>query len=153
VGLSYSLAVVILRSLGDRGHQVRVRLVIFSLVFLGLVTHIGYLQLVHFDYGWNMQVSIGVGIVHSLLWLVLCARRWSDGYHGRMVCVTLGLWACAALEVFDFPPFPSSYPLLDAHAIWHGLTPILGWQLYRWVHDDLMAQAKIQQQQTEKRVV
>ena len=79
------------------------------------------------------------GVVHSVLWLVLAGLRWKDGYYARIVFVTLAIWLAAALEVFDFAPFAR---LLDAHAIWHGLTPALSFVFYQWVRDDLAFQTK-----------
>lgn len=148
IGLAFSLAVVLIRIFDIRSWRRRCGLVFLPLS-LGLGAHISYLQWVHFDYGWNMRVSLCVGVVHSFLWLWLCVSRWSDAYHGRMVAVTLALWACAALEVFDFPPWAR---LLDAHAIWHGLTPVLGFMFYQWVRDDLRFQLKQQQENTHKHV-
>jgi hypothetical protein len=147
-GLTFSLAVVLIRIFDVRQWSRRGAFVFLPLA-LGLAAHISYLQWVHFDYGWNMRVSLCVGVAHSFLWLWLCISRWGDGYHARMVGVTLALWACAALEVFDFPPWGR---LLDAHAIWHGLTPVLGFMFYQWVRDDLRFQLKQQQENTHKHV-
>ncbi len=151
MGLSFSLAVVVLRMLGSKGTKAPVRAIVFGSVFSALLVHIGYLQLIHFDYGWNMRVSLTVGMIHTALWLAFCVREWRNGVNQkRMVAVNACLWAAACLEVFDFPPIASG--LLDAHAIWHGLTPLIGWQFYRWVHDDLTQQAKLQEQENIKRV-
>ncbi len=43
-------------------------------LFLALLNHIRYLQFVHFDYGYNMQASVVVGVSYALLWVAWYAQ-------------------------------------------------------------------------------
>ena len=133
LGISFSLCVAIIRIFEMRSWTKRIMLV-FAPVGALLCAHISYLQFIHFDYGWNMKVSLTVGIIHSLIWLYNSWLNRHTGYQWRMVVVTLGLWCFASLEVYDFPPM---FSLLDAHSLWHGLTPILGFLFYTWVVEDV----------------
>lgn len=146
LGISFSLCLAIIRIWKIETWFERCMKVFLPIGTL-LLIHIGYLQFIHFDYGWNMKVSLTIGVIHSLLWLYNSYRHWQDGYHWRMVVLTFGLWSFASLEVFDFPPY---YGLLDAHALWHGLTPVLGHMFYQWVVDDVNFQRKAEQEMTNK---
>ena len=55
-------------------------------------------------------------------------------YRFRLLAFIFGLNLAMALEVFDFPPF---YSLVDAHAIWHLVTPILIPIFYSFVFNDI----------------
>lgn len=148
IGISFSLCVALVRVFGIQSTKKRILLVFLPILSL-LLAHIAYLQWIHFDYGWNMKVSLSVGMIHSLLWISFSIARWRDGYHWRQVAGTLLLWLAASLEVFDFPPF---FQLLDAHAMWHGLTPPLAYMLYQWVRDDLAFQIKQEEEERNKQV-
>jgi len=93
-----------------------------SIIFL-FGSHIGYMALINFDYGYNMKFLVANGVINIITWLV-----WSFIYrHQRPFA-----WKCAfamggtlllaTLEIWDFPPF---FWIFDGHSLWHlGTTPI-----------------------------
>ena len=98
-----------------------------------LVAHIGYMQFVHMNYGWNMTVSLTAGALYIMLWLVWYWRHRARPYAWKVAAAKLLLLVFAAFEVYDFPPIAD---LLDAHAVWHGLTPIVSVLFYSFLVDD-----------------
>ncbi len=54
-------------------------------------------------------------------------------YAWRCVVGNVCLALAGLLEVFDFPPL---WGILDAHALWHGLTIPIPFLLYRFLLDD-----------------
>jgi hypothetical protein len=98
------------------------------------------------SYGVNM--AIGAGTVGSA---GLCGLGWTFAIRTRPYVWKLQLFVfcmiCAAsLEViFDFPPF---FDLMDAHAIWHGLTPLLFHLLYSVWKDHMAFEEAIVSKQT-----
>lgn len=108
-------------------------LAVFIPWVVAFVCHICYLQFVHFDYGWNMTVSLSSGIIYSAIWLIWAILHWDRGYVKKIVWCTIFLWLAAMLEIFDFPPVGH---LLDAHALWHALTPPISYLFYSFLIDD-----------------
>lgn len=93
-----------------------------------------YMTRVVFDYGFNMWVCTALGVANALVWLMWAwrgrhpARRAMSAWFGA-------LFACMALEVFDFAPW---WWLVDAHALWHACTvPLTGWW-YKLLAADLL---------------
>ena len=99
---------------------------------LGLGAHWAYMLGVVFDYGWNMKLSLFLGVLQSMLWC-----RWSYVHRApyRRSCYAFfaGLHLVALLEVLDFPPLAG---LIDAHALWHLATPPLVLLWYRVLEAD-----------------
>jgi hypothetical protein len=88
---------------------------------LGLAClHITYMQLVHFDYGFNMFVLAVCTAQQAALWLVW-AWQLEPGpetsYRWKMVLFQLLMIPAGFLELFDFPPV---WGYFDAHSLWHG---------------------------------
>ena len=104
------------------------RKAVAALLFAIFICHTSYLTFWRFDYGYNMQFNIGIGILHNLLWSAwslhhfrLPARALSSSdrrapHYLRPVAVLTLLSSLTALELLDFPPL---YRALDAHALWH----------------------------------
>ncbi|KAK3264266.1 amino acid permease, variant 2, partial [Cymbomonas tetramitiformis] len=86
---------------------------------IGFAGHIWYMLAVKFDYGWNMQVCLTLGVTQSLAYTIWL---FTVRHPGRftLLAFILGMHAAMLLEVFDFPPFGG---YLDAHAVWHAVTP------------------------------
>lgn len=95
--------------------------------------HNGWMLAFGMNYGWNMTVSLAAGGSYAALW---AWWAWDNSHlpHARMIgeCAAM-LAAFAMFEVFDFPPLAD---LLDAHAVWHGLTPLVAYRFYRFVVED-----------------
>ncbi|PNH06206.1 Post-GPI attachment to proteins factor 3 [Tetrabaena socialis] len=101
-------------------------------VAAGLAWHLRYMLLVKFDYGWNMAVCVGAGVLTAVLWLAWSA--WTQHPARRTLWAFLLLaHGCMLLELLDFPPLGG---LLDAHAAWHVATVLLTPLFYRWLAAD-----------------
>lgn len=78
-----------------------------------------------FDYGLNTQVLLAVALGNSALWLAWgrAARHPAQPLLLRFHAV---IWAASVFELWDFPALLG---VLDAHAVWHALTPpaVLMW--------------------------
>jgi post-GPI attachment to proteins factor 3 len=70
--------------------------------------------LAFFDYGYNMMVLGGFGVLFNVLWIFayLLGKVKSPL---AIKCAFFFLFA-GSLEIFDFPPI---FDLFDAHSIWH----------------------------------
>lgn len=113
-----------------------------------LAMHCTYLSFWRFDYGWNMKVNVGLGVVHNLLWFA-----WSAALHLRQaptpphalkaVWVLSMLSLATMLELLDFEPWQRC---IDAHALWHLSTvPIIGWW-YSFLWQDAQYLAEVERQ-------
>lgn len=120
------------------------RVLVFAVAALVFATHATYMLCVHFDYGWNMQVLVTLGMTSALLWVTWSYR---GGVFGiampptpkhrdarRLLYVVLALQASSALELLDFPPIAGTS--LDAHACWHLVTAIAAWPWFAWAAND-----------------
>jgi post-GPI attachment to proteins factor 3 len=111
--------------------------------------HIWYMNFVVFDYGWNMKVTGFFVVTQLLVWIVwasISLKKDLDLTHNKaknvvwMIIRFQVLLICfAAFEAFDFPPL---LDFLDAHAVWHGLTPPLGfyWYMFREADAKIISQ-------------
>lgn len=124
-GASFGLIVSIIIQLIRTFHiqSIKQQFLIFFICLSAFCAHVGYLQFVHFDYGWNMKVSIISGVFFSGLCCITAFFE-NRSYRKQVWFAHFALWSAAIFEVFDFPPICQ---LLDAHAIWHGLTPPIVW--------------------------
>lgn len=101
--------------------------------------HVWHMNTVLFDYGWNMQLSMGAVAATTLLWAAWCSVHWrTRPYVRHMAAFNVLLICAAAFELFDFPPLAG---LLDAHSVWHGLTIPLGVYFYHFWAADAAAEA------------
>jgi post-GPI attachment to proteins factor 3 len=96
--------------------------------------HVGYLWLVHFDYGYNMAVNVAAGLLSSALWLRWLYAQRARPYAKKFVLAIVVVYPLVALELLDFAPLGL---LVDAHALWHGATIPCGFLFYSAVKDDL----------------
>jgi post-GPI attachment to proteins factor 3 len=124
------------------------------------LSHVRYLALVKFDYGYNMAVCIALGIAQALVWLAFLlvppppvggGRSGAGGggaaaataHHpppppsGRRPALLflLAIHAAMLLEVLDFPPL--LHALFDAHCLWHAATAPLAYLWWRFLLADV----------------
>lgn len=118
-------------------------LLLYLFITAVFVGNVSYLNLVKFDFRLNMVMSAAVVASHSVLWILWASSMllWSANRKRRRY-----LWKCIAvcillpglgvgLELMDFPPV--WHRMLDAHAVWHGLTPFLGVLWYQFWHAEV----------------
>ena len=92
-----------------------------------------------FDYGYNMAVNVGVGLVNSFCWLFWCYQHWNENIQQRRkyvknaVISVLLLDLSVLLELLDFVPI---FWTFDAHALWHLSTVPIHYFWYKFVSDD-----------------
>lgn len=92
-----------------------------------------YMTRVVFDYGLNMRVCLTLGVVNAAVWLLWAWRTRHPARRGLSTWFGV-LFACMALEVFDFSPLCK---VVDAHALWHACTVPLTLAWYRLLAVDL----------------
>ncbi|KAG0042226.1 hypothetical protein BGZ83_000747 [Gryganskiella cystojenkinii] len=99
-----------------------------------LLLHIGYLGLIHFDYGYNMAATASVGLLHNLVWIGWCIKHWNERpYSWEPVASCILITAAMCLEILDFAPL---WGILDAHSLWHAATIPLVPIWYRFLLKD-----------------
>lgn len=131
LGITASLFITVLRVFEVRSR--RTQAAAGALLGALLAAHVGYMHFVRMHYGWNMTVSLCAGAVYVALWLWWAAQHRARPYAWKVVLAKGGLLVFALFEVFDFPPL---LDLLDAHAVWHGLTPAVSFLFYSFLVDD-----------------
>ena len=98
-------------------------------MFLYFIFHVYYMLYVEWNYEYNMNLAIVLGVTFCGSWIVNGLYNYKrKPYAWKILVATINIAFFAGFEVFDFPPL---FGLLDAHAIWHGATPIscvLMWQ-------------------------
>ncbi|KAH0704409.1 hypothetical protein KY290_017928 [Solanum tuberosum] len=128
LGFSLILAVLRVFSVTDEAARVMVSAPLVAFV----TTHILYLNCYQLDYGLNMKVCLGMGILQLILWAVWAGvtrhpSRW------KLWVVVIGGALAALLEIYDFPPYRG---FVDAHALWHATTIPLTYLWWSFVQDD-----------------
>jgi len=98
-----------------------------SLLCAIYVLHVMYLQFIHFDYGWNMKVTGLFFFLYVITWFLWSAFFRRPRRSLLAMSISVGLLLASSAELFDFPPLGG---LLDAHALWHALTPPLSFLFY-----------------------
>jgi len=150
-----------LQAVGRFGQHINLhwRWNVFTALLLAavFVAHVAHMNVVHFDYGHNMNVNAFFVILQLLVWVVwalrvqgigalnlfkavkfVCRGMLSDEIkEGQHACVVvlfqISLVSAAAFETGDFPPV---WGLLDAHAVWHFLTIPICSVWYMFLHHD-----------------
>ena len=134
----YSLLAFFLRILGSWRSPKGIKWSNFvAIIACGLlfVRHIVLLNSAdRFDYGYNMAVNVGVGLVNSFCWLFWCYKHWGKRkYVWNAVISVIMLDLSVLLELLDFVPL---FWTLDAHALWHLSTVPIHYFWYQFVTDD-----------------
>jgi len=131
----FLLAVVRLALLINPRRVTDTLMVTFVALLLWIARHVWWLNMIHFDYGYNMLVTgivVAMQVVAWLVWAILARRKGAP--HWKMICKFQAcLLSFALLETFDFPPV---WGWLDAHACWHGLTVGLVFYWYQFLQED-----------------
>jgi len=136
----YASFAVMLRTF--RLYRVRFQLILGLPLLVLYTVHICYMTFVTFDYNYNMAVTMLVGSWYSLLWISWGTYQATVGkrtYCWKIVISTTCLVLFAMLEIGDFAPF---FGVFDAHAIWHGSTPVLSVALWSFLCDDAVYESK-----------
>lgn len=126
--LGLSLLVCLIRTNSLRVEATRV--MVGAPIIAFCTTHILYMNLYTFDYGWNLLVCTTMGVATLLLWTAWAL--WSNHPASwKVLVVAAGTALSLLLELFDFPPVAG---LVDAHALWHAATvplTLLWWSFLR----------------------
>ena len=111
-----------------------------SQVLLYFAGHVSYMELVYFNYDYNMKLCTLVTGAKFAMWLRVVYRsprtflmrpspfasrrhpRSPHPHRARAVQLFVSLSLMGLLELFDFPPVFSYF---DAHALWHACTPVI----------------------------
>lgn len=105
-----------------------------------------YMNLVHFDYGLNVKLSIAVGVLGIVVQALQTGMQWVAAWRGQVpfksiayswkgvASMVLVAALTAAFEVNDFPPLLGG--LWDAHSLWHLTSAPVGLLWYSFLCDD-----------------
>ncbi|MDP2434545.1 MAG: post-GPI attachment to proteins factor 3 [archaeon] len=128
----WGLWVAIVRTLDVRG--VRSQALVLAALLAWYGCHVGYLSIVRFDYGYNMQVNVATAVLASVFWLAWLSLHRERPYARLYLCAILGVYPMSLLELLDFSPVLG---LVDAHALWHLSTVPFCFLTYAAVKADL----------------
>lgn len=116
--------------------SIRSQVLVALPIALFWASHVAYMQFVHFNYGYNMQVCVFfavTGIVLWVSWAIFGHVTMRRPYAWKIAVQNVLLLCLGALELWDFPPV---WGIFDAHSLWHGLTPLCTILLYQFVRED-----------------
>ena len=104
-------------------HDRTVRLRVVQAALAAWVLRCVSMQVWGFDYSINMALCVAMYAVHAGGWVWLALRRSNRHPQSKQILsLSVMLAACGCLELWDFPPL---WGIMDAHAIWHSLTPLV----------------------------
>uniref|UniRef100_A0A1B6E938 Post-GPI attachment to proteins factor 3 n=1 Tax=Clastoptera arizonana TaxID=38151 RepID=A0A1B6E938_9HEMI len=127
----YSLYGTIMRMLV---HSPIIIAVLFSLICISIyVNHALYLALEQFDYHYNMNANIFVGVLSSAFSILWCVWNWRLSQSRHLFAVVIIGALTTILEVSDFPPVAK---ILDAHALWHLSTVPIPYFFWKFAMED-----------------
>ena len=133
MGLEYSLFIAMIKAYKIKTFQIHAVLLIGGILYFGF--HVFYLTFWPFDYTYNMIVGISLGILTNIHWLLWYYKYGSSTNYGlKQVAFVILITLAMSCEVFDFAPV---FGILDAHALWHGLTVPLVYLHYSFLSSDL----------------
>ncbi|KAI9103318.1 Per1-like-domain-containing protein [Phlyctochytrium arcticum] len=119
----------------------RENLIVATLAAGFYISHVTYLSLWPFDYGYNMAAGVTIGLLSNAVWGLWILRHWRQRpYAWKMATVIILIMAAMSLELFDFPPWKWA---IDAHALWHAATIPLIPLLYSFMDDDIRWENRI----------
>ena len=112
--------------------------------FTFFVFHVLYLSLWPFDYTYNMAAGVTIGVLSNVFWLYwYFTHRRKRAYAWKQGLFILGITLAMSMEVLDFPPI---WGMLDAHALWHGLTVPLVPLHYSFLVDDARYESRVKRE-------
>ncbi|XP_065211219.1 post-GPI attachment to proteins factor 3 [Planococcus citri] len=98
------------------------------------VQHTLHLIMKPFDYHYNFDTLVFVGILTGVTTLLWCLWNWNIISHVKYATIYVSLTTIVALlEVFDFPPV---LWVFDAHSMWHLATVPLPYFIYKFAIED-----------------
>jgi hypothetical protein len=109
-------------------------LVLSGVFFVG---HVSYLSFWSFNYVYNMAACLVIATLTNLCWFIWIIKTWKrQGYYTKHMLKTLAIMYLAmSFEIFDFPPIQG---ILDAHALWHGISIFAIGPYYEFIVNDMM---------------
>ena len=129
--VTYSLLAFLLRLVGTDNAKAAAAAAGCAALF---AHHIYNMTFVHFDYGYNMMVNVGVGTVNSVCWLTWSACYWRSVPHVKIAVASIVLVNLTILlEVLDFAPLLWTF---DSHSLWHLSTAPIHFLWYRFAIAD-----------------
>merc|ERR1719323_1068518 len=133
-----SLLACVLRMLGTQNTG---SVMVVTAAFLAFYSnHVYNMAFIRFDYGYNMKVNVGVGVLNGVMWLVWSLLHYSDGPHvKRGVIAIIMLSLSLSLELLDFAPLMWT---LDSHSLWHLATVPIPLLWFRFAAGDCNTQEK-----------
>lgn len=150
----YSLLAFVLRILGSWRSPKGVQWSNLAAILACLTLFLRHIFIMNsgerFDYGYNMAVNVGVGLLNSFCWLIWCYLRYEKRkYVVNAVISVLLLDLSVLLELLDFVPI---FWMFDAHALWHLSTVPIHYFWYKFVSDDCEFLLKNEHQDYHKTV-
>lgn len=145
--IGYGLWLAIVRCTGLYRHATSpLRQCFAALGLLAFLAHCLYLSRGRFDYGYNMQANLGVGVTQMLVWaLWTCVAPETRSLSTtpaqkpvRPLLPLLLILLSTGFEVFDFAPVPHGLRWVDAHALWHASTVGIVLLWYQFLRDDVV---------------
>lgn len=119
-------------------------------LFAYFIFHVYYMLYVEWDYDYNMILAVTLGIIFCGGWTVYGGFQYFTGrkpYALKVFLSGLVIAFFAGFEVFDFPPIGG---LLDAHAIWHGATPLASYFIWVFLLEDVQKDGYASVKQTRQ---
>ncbi|XP_057312877.1 post-GPI attachment to proteins factor 3-like [Hydractinia symbiolongicarpus] len=114
---------------------------LFGIILLIIFSHhIYHMAFVHFDYGYNAKFLMGVGAINISIWLIWCAKNWTERRYVWKCALTMGgTLVFATLEIIDFTPI---WFIFDGHSLWHMFTIPLSYMWYQFLIADALFETK-----------
>ena len=103
--------------------------------------HCYTLHYIDFDYDWNMNMMVAMGISYCCLFFLWALINPKAHHRWKIVLANVLILIFASCEVFDFPPY---WDIFDAHSVWHGATPICTFLTFSFAIDDAQYLHKIE---------
>ncbi|XP_074283557.1 uncharacterized protein LOC141608101 [Silene latifolia] len=128
--LGFVLMLSIIRSLNIRAEAARVMVAAPVIAFV--TTHILFLNLVEFDYGWNLGVVAVLATTQLVFW-VIAAIRSHNPSRWKLWFSVVGAALAMLLEIIDFPPYKG---LIDSHALWQATSIPVTYIWWSFIKDD-----------------
>lgn len=98
------------------------------------IDHILYLIIASFDYRYNFDTLISIGVITGILTLMWCLWNFRVLQHWKYAALYVSLTMLVALlEIFDFAPVLWTF---DAHSLWHLGTAPLSYFLFMFAIED-----------------
>jgi len=105
---------------------------------LAYVRYIYYMTCVLFDFGWHVNLSVILLVIHTLLWAPYCVLHRDRPYAKWFWLSSLSIALAAPLEIFDFPNRAALLGHFDAHSLWHAAGVVIGYSWCKFLIGDAL---------------